>query len=333
PVMLAGLVLYVAGSVMCAEAPGAGWLIAGRVVQATGGAAGMVLARAMARDLFGANRAASVIATLTMVMVAAPMLAPAIGGFLTDFYGWRASMWLVAASGLAVVALIQWRLPESRDRRLEVEGAMDILRGVGMLARSARYFGFVLVTGLCSMTFFSFVSGAPYVMMNMLGRPATEYGVYFVVVTLGYMSGNFTSSRVGELYSDASMALTGSVVGLGGVLLIVAFVVAGALTPWTLFVPMAIASVGAGIAMPHAQAGAINVFPQRAGTASGFSGFVQMVLAALATQLVGVFQNGTAWPMLSSMLAASLGAIGAAIVVQLRRTRPAADTRLSAEGP
>lgn len=331
PVILAGLALFVVGSVMAAGATEIRWLVAGRVVQAAGGATGMVLARAMARDLFGAERAGSVIATFTMVMVAAPMLAPAIGGFLTDFYGWRASMWLVAASGVAVLALLQWRLPESRDPETKAEGAADLIRGVGMLLSSARYFGFVLVTAFCSMVFFSFISGAPYVMMNTLGRPATEYGLYFIVVSAGYMSGNFVSVWMGELYDDVSMAMRGSIVGLTGVLLIAALALAGEVTPWSLFLPMSLASVGAGIAMPHAQAGAINVFPQRAGTASGFSGFAQLVFSASASQLVGVFQDGTVWPMLSFMLLASTGAIAGAVLVRLR-DRSAAAPSLGEQG-
>jgi DHA1 family bicyclomycin/chloramphenicol resistance-like MFS transporter len=143
PVLLAGLVTFTVGTAICAVAPTIEVLIAGRIVQAAGGAAGMVLARAVVRDVWGQDRAAGVIAQLTMVMVVAPMIAPAIGGALTDVAGWRAVFAFVAVAGLAIGAWVGAGLGESNALRGRAESARELLRGFGHLLRSARFCGYV----------------------------------------------------------------------------------------------------------------------------------------------------------------------------------------------
>ncbi|HSG88124.1 MAG TPA: multidrug effflux MFS transporter [Pseudomonadales bacterium] len=323
PVLGAGLVLFLLGTLICAFAPGIGVLIFGRIVQAAGGAAGMVLARAVVRDLYGAERATGVIAQLTMVMVVAPMVAPAIGGVLTDLFAWRAVFAFAALAGVLIAFWVALKLPESHVDRGRGEGAGDLLRGFALLLGSPRFCGYVGQTAFSSAIFFSFISGAPYLMVNTLGRPATEYGLWFVAVSAGFMTGNFLAIRTSGRFPQLALMLTGSLVGLFGILLIVAIVLSGHLSPPALFLPAGLAMVGSGLAMPNAQAGAINVFPRKAGTASGFSGFAQMTVAAIATQAVGVLQNGTAWPMLAFMTCGAVGALASITVVwRAERARP-----------
>ena len=320
PVLLAGLAVFVLGSLLCAVAPSVEILVAGRIVQAAGGAAGMVLARAVVRDLFGNERAAAVIAQLTMVMVVAPMIAPTIGGVLTDLVHWR-SVFLFAA--FAVLAILLWvfrRLPETHAEAGRPESLRGLLRGFAQLLGSARFVGYVGHTAFSSVVFFSFISGAPYLMVNTLGRPATEYGLWFVLLSAGFMTGNFVAIRTSGRFPQIGLMLAGSVLALVSISVAIAFVLADALSPATLFLPVSLAMIGNGLAMPNAQAGAISVFPHRAGTASGFSGFAQMTVAAAATQVVGVLQDGTAWPMLGCMAVGGSGAL-AAIVLAARSER------------
>lgn len=324
PVLAAGLGLFVLGTVICGLAPGIGVLIAGRIVQAAGGAAGMVLARAIVRDLHGPERATGVIAQLTMVMVVAPMVAPAIGGALTDLFAWRAVFAFAALAGVLIAFLVALKLPESHLERGRFEGAGDLLRGFALLLGSARFCGYVGHTAFSSAIFFSFISGAPYLMVNVLGRPATEYGLWFVFVSAGYMTGNFLAIRTSGRFPQLALMLVGSLLGLAGTLLTMAIVLGGHLSPAGLFLPVALAMIGSGLAMPNAQAGAINVFPRKAGTASGFSGFAQMTVAATATQAVGLLQNGTPWPMLGAMTLGACGALASITVVLLADRRGAA---------
>ncbi len=314
PVLLLGLGIFVLGSMLCAIAPTIEWLIFGRVVQAAGGAAGMVLARAVVRDLFGAEQAAAVIAQLTMIMVVAPMIAPAIGGALTDVVHWRSVFIFAGATVLIIMIWVLHALPETHDDVGRSENLGGILIGFGQLLRSRRFVGYVGHTASSSVVFFSFISGAPYLMVTTLGRPATEYGLWFVLLSAGFMMGNYIAIRTTGRFPLLLLMGLGSSLALAAVLVTVVFVANDALSPMTLFLPVSVAMIGNGLAMPNAQAGALSVFPNRAGTASGFSGFAQMTVAALATQVVGVFQDGSALPMLACM---TLGCIAALASVAL----------------
>lgn len=317
PVLLVGLIVFVVGGFACAFAPNVETLIVARIVQAGGGAAGMVIARAVARDLYGPQRAAGVIARLTTVMVVAPMVAPAIGGFIADAFGWRAIFALVCTAGAVVVGAVVVMFAESHRPEHRIDSPATMLRGFAQLLGSSRFVVLALYPAFSSTIFFSFISGAPYVMVDLLHRPATEYGLYFVLVAGGFMIGNFTAIRLSERFESLTLMTAGMTVALAGVLTTVAFALSGRLDPATLFLPMMLAQFGQGIGLPNAQAEVINVFPLRAGTASALTSFSQMMFAAVASQMLGVLQNGTPWPLLLSML---FGVTGALTAVGLARS-------------
>ncbi len=320
PILLLGLVMFVAGSLGCVLAPDIHTLIAARVVQAVGGAAGMVIARAVARDHYGPSRAAGVIARLTMVMVVAPMVAPAIGGVIVDIANWRAIFGLVCIAGIVVIGAVVILFQESHRPEHRMESAAGMLRGFVQLLASPRFVVLALYPAFSSTIFFSFISGAPYVMVVLLHRPATEYGLYFMLVAGGFMIGNFASVRLTERYSTLSLMTAGMLIALTGVLVTIAFAAAGKLEPLTLFLPMMLAQFGQGVGLPNAQAEVINVFPLRAGTASALTSFSQMMLAAIASQTLGVLQNGTPWPLLTLMLLGVIGALTAVTVARSMQT-------------
>ena len=329
PVMLGGLLILAAGSLMCVLAPNIETLIVGRLVQSAGGAVGMVLSRAIARDRFGAFGATRVISQLTLVMVAAPMVAPALGGVLADAYGWRATF--VAVLGMGGLMLI-WTLrglPESLPARTLSSSSSSSLpspappasasfafahllepfRAMPSLLRSRAFSAIVLQTAFTSSIFFAFISGAPYVMAHTLHRPPTEYGFYFIIVSSGFRVGNLLVLRFGLYLDPRRLLQIGACITLSGPVLLTGVVLLDALTPLWLFLPMFIGSIGSGGVMPIAQAEAINLFPERAGTASGVTGFLQMVFAATASQLVGLFIGESIWPMLGCMLVGGVGAL------------------------
>ncbi|MEY3042673.1 MAG: hypothetical protein RLZZ174_1755 [Pseudomonadota bacterium] len=309
PVMLGGLALFALGSVACALAPSLPTLIAARILQSAGGAVGMVLPRAVVRDRFGPERAAALLAQLSMVMVVAPMVAPALGGVLTDVIDWRAVFWFTALAGLAIGVLVFFTLPETLPRSAVTYGVGTLLRGFLLCLKSQRYRAYMGHAAASSMIFFAFISAAPYLMVNTLGQGATAYGLWFIIISLGYMGGNLLAVRLSGRYPLLGLMLAGSTLAVLGIALSAGFVLFGTLTPAALFLPIALSMVGSGLAAPNAQAGAINVFPERAGTASGLTSFMQMFVAGLATQWVGVAQNGTPWPMLGAMI------LGAAVAL------------------
>jgi DHA1 family bicyclomycin/chloramphenicol resistance-like MFS transporter len=317
PVLLAGLALFVAGSVGCVFAPDIEWLVAARIVQAAGGAAGVVLARAMARDLHDATEAAVVISRLTMVMVLAPMVAPLVGGIVHDAFGWRAVFGLVALLSVGVFAFAALRVEESVEHvRATSEGW---LRGFAELLASPRFVVLMLYPAFSSMMFFGFISGAPYVMAEVLGRPATEYGLWFIPVAGGYIAGSYVATRLARRFRSRTLMVAGMVIAAIGMLALVAVQSLDALTPATLFLPVALSQVGQGIGLPNAQAAALDEFPRRAGTASALTGFAQMLAAGAASQLVGTLAGHSAWPLIILLTIAAFAALTVSLVA---RTMP-----------
>jgi DHA1 family bicyclomycin/chloramphenicol resistance-like MFS transporter len=299
PVLLVGLAAFIAGSLSCALAPSIELLIVARIVQSIGAAAGMVLARAIVRDLYDRERSASIIAYLTMAMVVAPMLAPTIGAVVLDIASWRAIFYLSTGIGVVLIWPIVVMLAETRPPEARALGGP--LAGAGALLRSGLFWSYVLQSTFGISVFFGFISGAPYFMIDMLGRSATEYGLWFILVSAAFMAGNLVAGRFSGRIGLDRMVLTGSLLAVAGATLALVLLLGGAWTPLALFGPMMAVALGNGFSVPNAQAGAVSVNPLLAGTASGIAGFCQMFVAALVSQAVGMLQNGTPYPMAGFM--------------------------------
>lgn len=306
PIMLLGILITVAGSIFCYLADSIFWLIVGRFVQAFGAAVGLVLARAIVRDVYGAEEAARVIATLVMVMVVVPMMSPALGGELMQRFGWESVFIVVAIASLLIFAFMVFGQPETLVTPVPFEGIGSMLRTFASLFESRAFCGYAFCVTFVSVVFFSFISAAPEIMVSVLNRPATEYGYYFVLIPLGFMVGNYVARHFGRSKSIDEMIATGATIAVGGIILAIVLNLIGLSHPLTLFVPISIAVFGNGITLPNAQAAAINEFPQYAGSASGLTGFLQMAVSAIAAQLVAFIFNGTVYPLLILMLLASL---------------------------
>lgn len=306
PVILAALAVYAASGLLCGLAASVEWLIAGRVFQAVGGSAGLVLGRAMVRDCFERDRAASVIATLSMIMAVVPALSPAVGGYLDVWLGWRAGFVLLAVFGLVVLMVsIPW-LHEtnpyagpnpSRDGQWTV---------FALLLRDRVFVGFGLHSVCTLAAWYALVAGAPYVMVTIMGRAPSDYGLWFVLVAGGWIVGNFVTARVAMRLGVSRLVLAGSLVALAASSSLVVLVLMETLTPSRLFIPIAIIGFGHGLSQPGAMSGAIGVRPGAAGRASGLLGFMQMACGAAAAQLLGVIQSSSALPMVGMVAFLSL---------------------------
>ena len=306
PIMLLGLSITFIGSLFCLLADSITLLILGRIVQAFGGAVGLVLARAIVRDVYGASEAARVIATLVMVMVVVPMLSPALGGELMARFGWQSVFVVIAVGSGIMFVLLQMSLPETLEESMPFEGVVSMLKTFGLLLSSSAFRGYAFCVAFVSVVFFSFISAAPEIMVSVLGRPPTEYGYYFVMIPLGFMAGNYVARHAGSSRDIDELINTGGAIALGGIAAAILLQRVGLHHPLALFVPIAVAVFGNGITLPNAQAAAINEFPKMAGSASGLTGFLQMFLSAIAAQGVALIFNGTVYPLLILMLVASL---------------------------
>lgn len=306
PVVLIGFFIFIFGSVLCALAPTINLLITARIIQSAGAAAGMVLARAIVRDLYDREQAASVIAYLTMAMVVAPMLAPTIGALLIDSFDWRAIFVVMAAIG-AILCWQVWRhLIETHQGHATKTMWSGFSEGGLKLLRRPDFLAYTLQSSFAIATFFAFISGAPYFMIDILDRSATEYGLLFMIVSSGFMLGNFTTARLGRRFGIDRFIRMGSALALFGAALAFGLMIAGSWTPLSLFGPMVAVAFANGLSIANAQAGAVSVEPDLAGTASGIAGFAQMFTAALVSQAVGVLHNGTPYPMLGFMMLSAL---------------------------
>ncbi|MFC4175040.1 multidrug effflux MFS transporter [Microvirga sp. GCM10011540] len=309
PVLLIGLTVFIIGSLICFLAQNVGLLIFGRVVQAMGGCAGITLSRAIVRDLYGRNQVASMIGYVTMGMAVAPMVAPTIGGLLDTFYGWRASFaFLIAFGGLALL-FAAWQLPETNHNRGSGGAGRELLYSYFILFRSRLFWGYTLAASFISAVFFAFLAGAPFVMIELMGRSAAEYGFYFALVPSGYILGNFASGRFAARVGPNRMILAGTFMALASVAAMAVIFAVGFMHPAALFGPMFFIGLGNGLVLPSGIAGAVSVKPDVAGAAAGLSGSLQIGFGALVAPLIGATLSTTIWPLIAIMTACSLLAI------------------------
>jgi MFS transporter, DHA1 family, multidrug resistance protein len=302
PVLIAGLALFLAGTVLCGLAWSLPVLIVGRVIQACGGCAGMVLGRAIVRDLFDREHAASAIAMITMAMSLAPSLSPAIGAYLAHWIGWRADFALLGAVGAVALILTVAKLEETHAEPASLDLA-GMAGSFALLLRSPAFFGFAFGTAFTSASWFTFLASAPYLLSEVLHEPPSTYGLMILLPMVGYVLGNAAVARLSVHLGSIPLYCFGLALSLasGGVLAVWCLV---GLTPWALFVPMAISSIGNGLSQPPGIAAGLSVYPRIAGAASGLLGFLQMMIAALGTFLMGQLPQDNALPMVSVVGAA-----------------------------
>ena len=321
PVMLGGLALNVFASLMAIVMPTAESVIAARILQAIGASAGIVVARAIIRDLFERERAASVLGLVATVMVAAPTLGPLIGGLLETFFFWQAIFLFTASTSLAVVLWAAVTLPETHTRNA-VPGHQDgFWRDLKRLAASRTFAGYILVASFGSSTFFVFLGGGPHVIVTLMGRTSAEYGLCFAASSFGYMAGNFVTSKLAMRQGIHSLIFWGVGFEIAGVILAAAL--AWALPdagPIIVFGPQTIISFGNGLLLPGAISGAISVRPQAAGTAAGIIGCSQMALGAALVQYAAVLlANATSALPMALLMALMVAVLSASLLLIGRR--------------
>src|ERR1700681_4632883 len=289
PVLLAGLGLMVAASAGCIFSETLPQLIAARFLQALGGATGMVVSRAIIRDLYSRDRISSMISLVIAVMMIAQMLSPLTGGLLETAFGWRSIFYVITAASLAIAVAIGVTLPETRRDRVEPSG----FRGdVGSLLKSRAFIGYVLCQVLASQIIFTFAGGGPYVVVTQMGRSGAEYGVWFAATGFAYLVGNLFCVRFAPRHSLEKLIWFGLALQLGGSLLNLVWGITGLnQAPSWLFGTQMVVMFANAFVMSNSAAGAISVRPEAAGTASGAMGFLQMGVGSLLSQF-GAYLGG-----------------------------------------
>ena len=316
-VVLGALILFLLATVGTLVSPNAETFLFFRMAQAVV-AAGMVLSRAIVRDMVADAEAASMIGYVTMGMSIVPMIGPAIGGFLDELFGWHANFTLLLLVGLAVTALVWADLGETsapKDTRFAEQ-----IRQYPALLASRRFWGYCMAAAFSSGCFFAYLGGAPYVGTEVFKLSSQEIGLLFALTAIGYLIGNFLAGRFSVRVGMNRMVLLGTLITTGGLSVLAVLTVAGLSGPvmfFALTVPM---GIGNGLCLPNANAGILSVRPDLAGTASGLGGAIMIGggagLAALAGHLLG--PGSSELPLILLMLASSAGSVIAILMVMAR---------------
>jgi len=312
PVVLTGMVLFTLASIAALAATSISQLILARVLQAIGACTGIALSRAMVRDMHTQDAAASQMAYIMMAMVVAPMLAPALGGYLDVLFGWRASFLVLTAVGLLVIFWAWYALHETHFQLRPFPGPAGLIGNYVRLLQVPLFVSYAATLAFSSGMFFAFLAGAPYIMVNLMERSPGEYGVLFIVISLGYMSGNFLSGRLSQRLGVERMITLGCGIGVSGAVLL--FSLSGVMQPLALFAPMVIITFSNGLTMPNATAAAVGAKPGMFGTASGLAGFIQLAVGALATIAVGLLQEHFTGAMSAVILCSGLIALSSFLI-------------------
>ena len=324
PVVLGGFVLFLLATLGCIFAPNATVFLVFRMCQAVV-TVGLVLSRAIIRDIHPQDKAASMIGYVTMGMAVAPMISPAIGGALDAVMGWRGSFWMLFVCGL----LVLWLCWADQGESAQATGTSfrDQVREYPELLTSPRFWGYALACALCSGTFFGYLGGAPFVGSEVFGLTPQALGLYFGAPAIGYFLGNFVTGRYAQAVGVNRMVFWGCLICALGMALSLALFAIGFGSALVFFGSMTFIGLGNGLAIPNATAGMLSVRPHLAGTASGLGGSLMIgggaALSALAGSLL-THETG-AYPLLFLMLICSLLGL-AAVGVVIRRERKLALT-------
>ncbi len=310
PALYAGLLVFVAASVGCALAQSVNVLIGWRFAQALGGCAPLVVPRAVVRDLFDERGSARMLSMLVLVMGLAPILAPLVGGQLLLGFGWRSVFWLLAGYGAVWLVLVALLLPESHapDRRTR-ESVAQVLAVYARLLRDRAYMGHVLIGGFIFAGLLTYISGSPFVFIEIFGVPPERFGLYFGTNAIGLITASQINRWLaGRLSPGQIVAVVLPLQMTAGLALLIAawtgvWGFAGILGPLFVFVACL------GFVMPNTTAQAMAPHGKMAGSASALLGTMQFVLGASAAAMVGVFGNRTAVPFAAVIAGCGVAAL------------------------
>lgn len=319
PVILSGIFLFLLATVGCLMANTIETFLFFRMSQAAIVVA-MVLSRAVVRDLYPQDKAASMLGYVTMGMSIVPMVGPAIGGVLEAQFGWHSNFWLLMVVGAALWTLTYVDLGETAPKS---SGTLaDQVRQYPELLTSRRFWGYCAASAFASGAFFAYLGGAPYVGTQVFGMNPATLGLFFGAPALGYLVGNGISGRFSQSQGIDRMILLGAIGQASGLALLTVLTLMGATSHWIFFGFMTFVGLGNGLVIPNATAGMLSIKPHLAGTASGLGGAMMIgggaALSAVAGWLLSF--GGGALPLVLLMATSGFCSV-VAIVLTIRRNR------------
>mgnify|MGYP003700531827 CR=1 FL=1 len=324
PVLLGGLIGYMAAGLLCAMAPDILSLTIGRFLQGFAACVGPVVGRAVVRDLFEGPAAGRAFGLIGTALAVVPALAPILGGVIQTRLGWEAAFLTLAAVGLALFAICMRRLDETIRERLP--NAMEparLLTIYGGLIRNRYYVGHAMAGGFVFGGFFGYMTDAPFLFIEELQVPPDLFGFLLVFTVAGYASGSYTSGRLAGVLPGRHIILAGTGIAVAAALMLLAF--SEELSLARVIGPMTLYALGFGLTLPASLAGALGPFPRVAGSASALLGFIQMAAAGASSAIVQPLYDGTARSLGLVVLGMSVTALVGYAVLTHGRTPAEAD--------
>ena len=283
-VLLWGIALFMLATLGCIFAPTAEVFLAFRMCQAVIAVA-LVLSRAVIRDLYDQDHSASMIGYVTMGMALVPMIAPGLGGFLDETFGWKSVFWFFFAAGGLILWLVYSDLGETAKE--SSKSLIEQFKEYPELLRSPRFWGYSMAAAFCSGSFFAYLGGAPFVGTEVFGMTPSELGLFFGAPAIGYFMGNFLSGRYARRVGVNKLVLLGCIANAFGTFMSLTIFGLGLGTPISFFGMMMFVGLGNGLVIPNATAGMLSVRPHLAGTASGLGGAIMIGGGAGLSALAG----------------------------------------------
>ena len=319
-----GLALFFAGSVGCALAPDVPTLIAMRFVQGLGACAGMVVPRAVVRDLHTGTEAARLMSLLMLVFSVSPILAPLAGSLLIEAFGWRAVFWAVAVAAVLAGLLLFTSLPETRSREDRAASSFSgALQAYGLLLKDGHFLGLSLIGGFGVASFFAYLANSSFVLIDHYGLSPRQYSVAFAANAAAFIGVSQLTSRWGARFGLAPMVKVAVTAYAAVMAVALAFQLAG-VDSLALMLALLFLGYGAlGLVVPASMVLSMEAHGAIAGTASALGGTLHFACGILVMGLLSAFANGDPVPMLAG-IAGSAALACAFAWGTLRRPAPTA---------
>ncbi len=305
----AGLSIYLLASIGCAMATSVDSLIIFRLLQALGGCAGMVAARAIVRDLFEVKENAKIFSMLMLVVAVSPIIAPTLGGYVTSLFGWRYVFAILVVIDVGIIASVYFLLPESKKPDLDFSlKAGAIIKNFAGIIKHPQFYTYALTGAIAYAGLYAYISGSPYVFMEIFRVNERQYGWIFSVIAMGVIgSAQLNNIALRSYSSEQVIKIATFCQGIIGIMLAVMSYFGWVELYSTIFL-IFLFLCGQGFIFPNASALCLAPFPHTAGSASALMGAIQMGIGAGISALVSVLQNGTAIPMTGVMACCSVTA-------------------------
>ncbi|HVZ26828.1 MAG TPA: multidrug effflux MFS transporter [Sediminibacterium sp.] len=309
PPLYVGLILYLFASIGCALSGSVQQLIVFRLFQALGGCAGMVAARAMVRDLFDVHQNARIFSLLMLVVSVSPIIAPALGGYITAAWGWRYVFAALILVILLILAGTYYYLPESKSPNPAYSlKPIPILRDFASVLKHPQFITYALTGAISYAGMYAYLGGAPYVFMDLYRVTAAGFGWIFAIIAAGLIGSSQLNNIALNHFSSAAIIRIASLAQTLTGLLFTTLVLTGHIQLYSTVLLLFLFLCCQGFIFPNATALALAKLGHSAGNASGLIGAIQMTIGAGASALIGLLQNTSAFPMAAVMTGCALTA-------------------------